>query len=520
MGCIAHVKRGHEGDELKSRAEETRCSLTSQTTMRVRVRTIDLPGGQGEKKTTHVYADGAACITEYDSTASEGATRERWFVHGPSFPNPLVMVDLTAMGDVAAGTEEYLYYLKDLLGSVTALANSNGAVVERYVYDPYGKTTIETPTFYHDADLDGDVDEADEAHFEACFDSSGPLCVFVHDRNGNDVIDVSDYGPFGACFTTNGVAPGPNCARWNAAYFDPDGDGDVDLYDFGGFQECLGATDDVCLFVYDQDGDADVDLDDYDEFNAHVGTSGVPHPVVADASRYGNPFLWTGQRYDGAVGLYHFLFRSYSPDLGRWLQRDPLGYVDGANLHEYVGSDPLGWIDPLGGRGVPARHRPPQRYRPIVPWYPTPAPRTEPRSPGPGQESSPRRDRRSPGIPLTPAHQADLRGNEPLEWYPRIMSIEAANSWLRSMNCAPVGNVIGPCPATYDHVQFAIDHAVKKCYASLRMREILKAQKENDGKKKHTPGKDHRRKSDPQKQKKQQKKARGKSSAECNVRVG
>ena len=317
-----------------------------------RVRTIDLPSGQDEKKTTHVYAGSAACITEYDSTAEEGATRERWFVHGPGFPDPLVMVDLTAMGDVAAGTEEYLYYLKDLLGSVTALANSNGTVVERYVYDPYGKTTIETAGFYHDADLDGDVDEADDAHFDACFGSSSVQCVFVHDRDGNGRVDIDDYsGYFLDCLTTNGVAPGPNCARWSATYFDADGDEDVDLYDFGGFQECLGATDDVCLFVYDQDGDADVDLDDYAEFNAHVGTSGVPHPVVAGGSRYGNPFLWTGQRYDGSVGLYHFLYRSYSPDLGRWLQRDPLGYVDGASLFEYVASDPTGWIDPWGEFG-------------------------------------------------------------------------------------------------------------------------------------------------------------------------
>ena len=311
------------------------------------------PGGQGEKKTTYVYAGGAACITEYDSTISEGATRERWFVHGPGFPDPLVMVDLTAMGDVAAvgqpgGGEEFLYYLKDLLGSVTALANSNGAVVERYVYDPYGKTTIETAGFYHDADLDGDVDEEDDSHFDACWLSSDPLCVFVHDRNGDNIVDGTDLGLFAGCYTTNGVAPGPECARWSAAYFDPDGDGEVTLHDFGGFQDCFGATDDLCLFVCDEDGDADVDLDDYVEFNAHIGTSGVPHPVVADGSRYGNPFLWTGQRYDGSVGLYHFLFRSYSPNLGRWLQRDPLGYVDGANLYEYVGSSPLSWIDPEG----------------------------------------------------------------------------------------------------------------------------------------------------------------------------
>src|SRR5690606_28692292 len=40
-------------------------------------------------------------------------------------------------------------------------------------------------------------------------------------------------------------------------------------------------------------------------------------------SSFGNPFMWTGQRFDAATGLYHFWARSYSPTLGRWMQRDP-----------------------------------------------------------------------------------------------------------------------------------------------------------------------------------------------------
>ncbi len=70
--------------------------------------------------------------------------------------------------------------------------------------------------------------------------------------------------------------------------------------------------------------------------------------VSCETSRYGNPFLWTAQRYDAAVGLYHFLFRTYSPTLGRWMQRDPAGYVDGVSLYEYVKSKPIGLVDPFG----------------------------------------------------------------------------------------------------------------------------------------------------------------------------
>jgi hypothetical protein len=38
----------------------------------------------------------------------------------------------------------------------------------------------------------------------------------------------------------------------------------------------------------------------------------------------------------------------YSPILGRWLEPDPSGYVDGPNLYGYERSDPVGSLDPLG----------------------------------------------------------------------------------------------------------------------------------------------------------------------------
>ncbi|MGF1634987.1 MAG: RHS repeat-associated core domain-containing protein [Phycisphaerae bacterium] len=43
---------------------------------------------------------------------------------------------------------------------------------------------------------------------------------------------------------------------------------------------------------------------------------------------------------------------SYSPTLGRFVTRDPIGYADGANLYEAVSSNPINRVDPLGTTSI------------------------------------------------------------------------------------------------------------------------------------------------------------------------
>jgi RHS repeat-associated protein len=62
----------------------------------------------------------------------------------------------------------------------------------------------------------------------------------------------------------------------------------------------------------------------------------------------GNESLFQGQRYDAESGLYYYRYRMMSPVLGRFLQRDPLGYVDGMNLYELERAEPIRLVDPEG----------------------------------------------------------------------------------------------------------------------------------------------------------------------------
>jgi RHS repeat-associated protein len=80
----------------------------------------------------------------------------------------------------------------------------------------------------------------------------------------------------------------------------------------------------------------------YDSFGNLLEASGS-HP---DA---GGRFAFTGREWDEVAGLYYQRARHYDPDLGRFIQEDPLGFVAGdPNLYRYVGNQPLTLTDPTG----------------------------------------------------------------------------------------------------------------------------------------------------------------------------
>jgi len=55
-----------------------------------------------------------------------------------------------------------------------------------------------------------------------------------------------------------------------------------------------------------------------------------------------------GMWLDAASGLYHTLNRDYSAALGRWMEQDPAGYVNGDNLSQFLMDLPENAVDPDG----------------------------------------------------------------------------------------------------------------------------------------------------------------------------
>jgi RHS repeat-associated protein len=80
----------------------------------------------------------------------------------------------------------------------------------------------------------------------------------------------------------------------------------------------------------------------YDAFGNIVAVTGS----TAESDRF--IFGFAGGLWDPTTKLVQFGARTYDPEIGRWLERDPSLHKGGVNLYEYAEGDPLNWIDENG----------------------------------------------------------------------------------------------------------------------------------------------------------------------------
>ena len=103
-------------------------------------------------------------------------------------------------------------------------------------------------------------------------------------------------------------------------------------------------------YLYDANGNVVQMLNTADgAIAAHYAYDPFGTPtIIAGGLAEENPFRFSSKYFDFESGLVYYGYRYYSAELGRWVNRDPLGEDGGVNLYGFVGNDGIGKIDYLG----------------------------------------------------------------------------------------------------------------------------------------------------------------------------
>ena len=159
-------------------------------------------------------------------------------------------------------------------------------------------------TLAGDFDNDGDVDGSD-------------LAALANDPN---LLDLSSFAAnFGQ---TVGSSGSPDSFSHSYSHY-----------------YCYDGNGNVCQLVDTQNGDIAANYE-YDPYGNVISAYGD----MAD----GNPYRFSTKYYDVEAGLYYYGYRYYLAELGRWMNRDPIGERSGYNLYRFVLNNGVNAIDLLG----------------------------------------------------------------------------------------------------------------------------------------------------------------------------
>ncbi|NUQ11433.1 MAG: RHS repeat-associated core domain-containing protein, partial [Gemmatimonadaceae bacterium] len=100
-------------------------------------------------------------------------------------------------------------------------------------------------------------------------------------------------------------------------------------------------------YQFDPLGDAVLLLDGSGAVTAHQLHDAWGNPLMTAVGPHGYRARY-GYYTDQETGLIALAYRYYEPGVGRFLNRDPVGFEGGVNLYGYVAAEPIAAVDPDG----------------------------------------------------------------------------------------------------------------------------------------------------------------------------
>lgn len=303
---------------------------------------------------------------------------------GVQLPDGLLTFTRNAYGEISQRTvgTETITYGRDAIGQLTSANwSSASATDEVYSYDPNGNRLLshlhasyavtagnrvtESGDWILDYDNEGNLirrtHKLSGEMRELSYDYRNRLTKVVQQLNNVDpLVTLSEYRYDPLDRRSAVVKPGQTLWTYYAnnhpfiEYLDTDSDlyrmylyGDQTDELLGLWQSGEGTlwalTDNLgsVRSWLDRSGNV-VGTFEYDSFGNILSSTGLAQSMV-------QPSSYTARQWDADAQLYHYRARYYDPQLGRFINEDPIGFDgDRSNLYRYVENGPTQATDPSG----------------------------------------------------------------------------------------------------------------------------------------------------------------------------
>lgn len=282
---------------------------------------------------------------------------------------------ITGFADTATSAKIYAYDVLDRLTNYTG-----GAITQRFLYDANGNRTYATfqdgvnnNSFNYTYASGSNRLQSLMGAWSENFTYNGAGATLTHTTSAANYAFAYDargrlvWSKVGALATTYGI----NALGQRVLKAKPVSAGDKTHFAYDEAGHLIGEYDATGALIQET-----VWLDNLPLATVRAGGSfyiapdhlGAPHQITNgsqqivwlwDHDPFGNGaptsvggftynLRFPGQYYDQETGLHYNYFRDYDPNLGRYIESDPIGLAGGINTYTYVGGNPVSKADPLG----------------------------------------------------------------------------------------------------------------------------------------------------------------------------